>query len=705
MDSNSERNKPESTPSRSDQDRCNQDDETENFWAQHVADLLFAHRGQPEKSKGMRVALSAESTISSSTTEFTSAGDQANWKTNISKDAGKESIIHERNGTIVERWQITRADRDEILSLSPICASDPKPDPHGLSETRKDLFKLVEQKYSNPQDRLQIAQAMQQLEQAARDGQLGSELPWVRAHVSANYNHALDVLKGSQNCSTDLMLRLLQKESPVTTKHHYDATGMYTNSGQLDKEQEKLERREPEIWQSSLTRITGKSDCAIVSCHLNGNPIESWSVVKHQGKVVDVSPIRHVDPMVDDKTDLKEHRRALVAAIEKSNLNDAERVEFYKDMMHLEHRARCGEMGVALKDVRSELADTYKHLRQLIETPTGLPAERRLTIARQLAHQLADTKDIDQGQASDACRMSAVECRLSVRRPSVVSELVASVALTGTAAIGNPPQKIDLDQRSLQPASSQCLKVPCAENERSYASQLFQLTVMNFLGKDPIVCREHNFYLEQPLNSPILSSLRFEQGAEEREADGSLKKRRNGLKVYATIGNREFCLTKWNKESDGTNQILLQAYQSQRILDALDPGKHDGVVIAHKDLTLYVREQLFEQDHSRGKIGLFDSKDGLESMLKNAKQKGSFPLIIATRDERPGPESDKPVRVQDTEGNHSITIRDYIPAKNGPDGKLIEPARIVTDDQFGKKEDRRRMNLNELWKLTAPKLP
>jgi hypothetical protein len=703
MDSNFERNKPEDTPSRSEQDRCNQGDEAENFLAQHVADLLFAHRGQPGKTKGVRLPDSTESAISSTTTEFTSTCDQANWKTTISKDAGKEIIVHDKNGTIVEQWQITRSDRAEILGLSPMLASDPRPDPHGLSESRKDLFKLIEQKYSNPLDRLQIAQAMQQLEQAARDGQLGSQLPWVRAHVSATYNHALDVLKDHQNCSIDLMLRLLQKESPVTASHHYDAAGMYANGGQLDKEQEKLERREPEIWQSSITRIAGKSDCAIVSCHLNGKPIESWSVTKHQGRVVEVSPIKHVDPMVDDKADLKEYRRALVAAIENSNLNDTERVEFYKDMMHLEHRARCGEMGVVLKDVRSELANTYKHLRQLIETPAGLPAEKRLTIARQLAHQLADTQDIDQGQASDACRMSAVECRLSVRRPSLVSELVASVALTGTAVIGNPAQKIDLDQRSLRPASSQCLKVPCAENERSYASQLFQLTVMNFLGKDPIVCREHHFYLEQPLNAPLVPSLRFEQGAEEREADGTLKKRKNGLQVYASLGNRELCLTKWNKESDGTNQILLQAYQAQRILDALDPGKHDGVVIAHKDLTLYVREQLFEQDHSQGKIRLFDDKDGLESMLKNAKLKGSFPLIIATRDERPAPESDKPVKVESNEGNHSITIRDYIPAKNGPDGKVIEPARIVTDDQFGKKDDRRRMNIDELWTLTAPK--
>ncbi len=623
---------------------------------------------------------------------------------------GDQKIIHKESGSKVEEWIIKR-DRDgKVTSVEPQLMPDGKPDQQYLHEARESLVRQVESSKLNEADKLRVYQAMQQLEQLARGRKLGYELGWVRTDLAANYQHASRLLL--TDASVDQITSSLRRPSSLTTNFQADASGKFDDNGQRVIDLKDV-ARDSEIWSAN---ISTSKDTSIATFNINGKEIEAWKIKMNNGTIEHVESLLHPDPPGKDAQELKESRLALIKAVHNSGMPEKAKLEFYKDLAHIEQRARSADMGKDQVKVRTELTETYKHLEGLLDKsiPGKVPLNDRVVLARQLAHQLADTMDIDQGTASDGCRLTVVECRLSVTRPSVVARIVKEAALDGVISFGNPAVKVTLDGDSLKPASQFATAIPRTQEERSYASQLFQLSCLNLLGKDREVVQEHLFFMNVAADknkTPKVGdfkSLVFKQKAEgERKKDETNKdsdkkvlfKQDNGMRVVGiTNEGREEELTTPGKLQEGANQILLQAYMSQRLIDMIDPGRHTGTTIAHKNAILYTRESINNDPVKDRGLVFFDSEESLEKMISDAKAGGRLPLMIATRNKDADAGEHAP-KLEWNETNHIITIRDYVPPANG--AKV--GGRIVTDDQFGRAYDRRNISAVDLYAMTIEK--
>lgn len=471
----------------------------------------------------------------------------------------------------------------------------------------------------------------------------------------------------------------------------YDTAGLPTK-----------ERRSPQVWRSQVSPSRDNKGEIVVSHTLNKKLIESWLISGNaaDGKLI-VKPTEGRDPTPDIEG-LDRARSALFSAVlETPGITAREKLEMIRDFTMLEHRARTGELGARLSEVRQELAQVYQQLHRLLTDKTsGIPADHKVIVARQLAHELADPQDIDQGFSTDACRIAAAQCRLAAVRPSVVARIVADVLLDGKIRFGNPPTEVGIDRPSRQPSSGDCIKFPKIQEERSFASQLFQLGAMNALGKEPQIVAEHLFYMSRFNDNfavPAYRQLVFRQQQDKRDGKKPPTKAENGLEVSGiTADGREVLLRGPDgKRTDGCTNILLQAYATQKLLDMLDPGRHSGTVLAYKGLRTYTRTHGKDANDPRGMV-LFDSADDLQSKVEDAKRRGRLPLIIASCDYTPGPgETDSDFDyMADDENNHIIVIKDIIPSHPGPDGKII-PTCLVTDDFFGRDYDRRLLPRSE----------
>lgn len=621
------------------------------------------------------------------------------WETKrIIDGAGKEKISHTVDGELSEEWLIQRGADNKITSVEPLVGRDPQPDKQNLSEARRVLIERIDKSKLDEPDKIRLFQTMQQLEQNAREGKLGEEIDLVRTDLASTYLHTALLLK--EQVTVPDVIESLRLNSKNTVKQFLDCAGNFAEDGKradttLDDGKPR-EARDNEIWSAKQTSLDGKS---LTSFSLNGREIESWRLTFKDKAIAKVEQILHPDPR-PDSVGLDQSRTKLAAAVQNSEMSPVDKLEFFKNMAHMEHRARQGDMGREIAQVRKELSETYNQLGRLLDgrRQSKVALKDRVVIARQLAHQFADTMDIDQGMVSDACRITTSECRLSVRRPSVVARIVADTAIDGSTTIGKI--NIKLDDESLKPASEFATRFPRPQEERSYASQLFQLVSMNLLGTDPTVVKEHIYFTNLDETKPRLPNydrLLFQQRREGKRNDkGELYKKDNGMVIYGQRNGRVEQLTRSGELQEGTNQILLQGCMVQRLLDMLDPGKHANSVLAHRDVDLYNRERLNGEanNDARGLV-LYSNEQELEALIATAKREGRLPLIIATRTHDPDPGEPAP-NLQHNESNHVITIRDYIPS-NGR-----EKAKIVTDDQFGRNYDRRNITVSQLYNITAP---
>ena len=199
-------------------------------------------------------------------------------------------------------------------------------------------------------------------------------------------------------------------------------------------------------------------------------------------------------------------RAHLIDAADEKIADPKERAQFRKDMQQFEERmAKRLEEANGLRDqlvadgklsldeavqrqerdalkARQELTDTFKETSRLLEAkdnPTLPVKERdRVVIAEQVLHQAAHPTSVDQGNHS-TCNVATLEARGYTMEPSKVAKLVADVATEGKCRVPGPPEKtVELDPKSLS-ADKEARNNPAADGQRSYASQIFQITAVN----------------------------------------------------------------------------------------------------------------------------------------------------------------------------------------------------------------------------------
>ncbi|MBY0547625.1 MAG: hypothetical protein K2W95_10050 [Candidatus Obscuribacterales bacterium] len=586
--------------------------------------------------------------------------------------------------------------------------------------------------------------------------------------LTARYSHLRALVQA--DCSPEVIAQAIDAKLDATAIA-LDVSGKYTNKFKAETfpepknwlysyrrltedgsptqspRAEEEAKRVAEIWQAQITSDDAEKR-SVITVSRNGERIESWVIDRSAGDnaTFKMQGIEGPDPK-EDIPQLRQAREKLFTSILRSGLKPDEQMEMIRDLTQMESRARTGAFEKAnqgaLAGTRGELARTYTQLNRLFSVPDepNVP-NHKLIVARQLARELGDPGDIDQGQTTDACRIATVQYRLATIRPSVVAKVVVDGLIDGKVTAGG--ETFDFDKRNRQPSSPQATEFPRPANERSLASQIFQLAAMNTMGRDRQVVAEHMYYVDRwtgasrpiPDNfKPPYTRLEFVQTPEMHEGEavkgangklqrGNRRKREAGdphpalinngmtVVVYNDRGERlPLTSTEPGKErKDGGNHILLQAYASQTLLDKLDPGNHQKCVFAHSGMTLYTRDKNIVPDRPGQEIEKVVSFDGEVDFRQNiieAKKSGNLPIIIASRDYSMGgaystlaPRAEMESALEECHNTHIMIIRDYVPA---------DPARgikehLVTDDFFGKNYDRRILPTHE-WSRYFMNMP
>lgn len=484
------------------------------------------------------------------------------------------------------------------------------------------------------------------------------------------------------------------------------------------------DKRPLDIWQGQLVRDVA-GDTAFFTVARNGQRVESWKIEGTAAdKTLRVSGLDGPDPKIAGDA-LTRHRAELFTAVLRSAMPPEAQQEMLRDLTQMEARARAGEMRGNKGGPRAELAETYEQIAKLLtDTKSGVRADYRIAVARQLARELGDPSDIDQGPVSDACRMVTVQYRLATMRPSVVARVTVDALLDSRVKLSND-KYLPLHPDNREPSSLQATKFPRPSDERSFASQLFQVASMNLLGTNPKIIADHIAYTDEwakglpKIHQPEggITRLEFIQRKEQSDIRaGDAKDERKGTSYDRDYrGNRRdgdphpFLVNngmnimvhgKGNgaqgrpltahdngtARKDGAHHLLMRANASQILLDMMDPeGNHKKCVLAFQDMKKYTGEEGLVR---------FETADQLATIVREAKRTGNLPLIIASRDyamaassrDRRGKEKeDFEEALQECDNTHIMIIKDIVEADPS---KGIEE-HLVTDDFFGKAYDRR----------------
>lgn len=181
-----------------------------------------------------------------------------------------------------------------------------------------------------------------------------------------------------------------------------------------------------------------------------------------------------------DNANVEEQREKL-SRLADSQIKDPELLsKFHADMARFEARANDRQLN------STEVSKTYESIGRLLDksqkTKWSLGMDDRTTLATQVMSQAATPTSIDQG-SHDTCNVTAVEVRTYSLHPSNAANLISEVALSGTYHTPFPQPTgtlIHLNAKSLIP-DLEASNNPPNDGERSYATQLFNVTAVNII--------------------------------------------------------------------------------------------------------------------------------------------------------------------------------------------------------------------------------
>jgi hypothetical protein len=288
----------------------------------------------------------------------------------------------------------------------------------------------------------------------------------------------------------------------------------------------------------------------------------------------------------------------------------------------------------------SEVSDTYHQMNRLLGPEQGAvgSAERQLAAKSFMSHA-ADPKSIDQGM-HNTCNVTAVAERLMTRNPSKMAEMVTSSAMDGkwTAPDG---REIKLRPQDLQPGREESTFPPAQDRDRSYATQLMNLAMVN----DSVQRRMPPQYYGQERATPSNRT-----GETLSYADGTPV----GDGAFKGLFPHEF--TAIGKRINGEDRFAIV---------------HDGVTSGE---------------------GVIDINSGqaLRNTLQEMKDQGRLPAVIQVDVNDPafGGTGNPASRGK----WHVVSVTGYDPATG----------RVQISNQWGKQSDRD-INVDDLYRSTRPR--
>lgn len=326
-------------------------------------------------------------------------------------------------------------------------------------------------------------------------------------------------------------------------------------------------------------------------------------------------------------------RKALLELAEKHIKDPEILAKFKADMERFETRGRKDGLST------HEIQETYTNLSRLLKAGPDARVNEpdRAAIAHQIMRQAANPMSIDQGHHY-TCNVTTIEANLYSKEPSRVAALIADVVTTGKyqGALG---KAVSVPDSTFQP-DSEARKAITVDGERSFASQLFQVTAINLFYAN------HDGY------------MRYEQFP-VTSADG-----RDTGERLRPLGVIPF----W-KNSDGPE------------LSTTDMAITHELIVGRKDPMLILRHSSYAPSHHES-VRNFGSKDQFVRTLDEAQRLGKFPLIMMV-------DTRNPPFNHESGGCHVVNIRDY----NATTGE------VMLDNQWGTKNDIR-IKIEDLYRAS-----
>ncbi len=393
---------------------------------------------------------------------------------------------------------------------------------------------------------------------------------------------------------------------------------------------------------STLSALSGNDQTAAKeeeSDTLDFSTSEIYSCARRADDPIETENTGEVPEESLDHDDIGKERCRL-AEVAARRIQDPQDLEkFNQDMLSFEERASKQDVSNA------EVARTYHQVSRLLEDDSDAPLqpEQREALARQVMEQSADPTKIDQGQ-HNTCNITTIETRIYTRTPSAAAQVVTDMALGGQFETLDGTN-VTLPPESLQPLTEATLDSP-QNADRSYASQIFQLTAVNV------------HYARENASTTPAGQKQYEQIAPEFEGD-------NGERLFDySSGSRVEVLL----NGEPARQPHLNISQYRDIHNQITKGDDSGFLLAHTDSI------------SDSTLSNFDSEETLRSTLIDMKENGRFPAIIRidSWNEPFLSDSGGGEAGGSGQGWHVVTVTDYDLASD----------RVSIDNQWGEQDDR-----------------
>lgn len=316
---------------------------------------------------------------------------------------------------------------------------------------------------------------------------------------------------------------------------------------------------------------------------------------------------------------LSDHGRdKLVQSASKEITDAAAMKQFQQDARDFGDRAE--KAGIAPEDI----AATYEQIGRLLngKGTNPLTPDQRLHLAEQVMHQAANPALISQGEYN-TCNVTTVESRTYTKYPAAAAKLVADVALDGSYT---SPNGLNVTYQNKLANSrephGQALTNPPKNGERSYASQLFQVTGIN-LHYQMLAKSDPNgfFQYEQHDDNYLPTNTSIQQASPHGEI----------LLAYPNHDKAQ--VIDWSPDF-GADEVSEVANDIS--------GKSDrGFVLEHKSGV------------TSKSTTLIDSPAKLDSTLSHMKDAGQLPAIVLVAD------SDVLFSNYQSAGAHVVSVTDY----------------------------------------------
>jgi len=355
-----------------------------------------------------------------------------------------------------------------------------------------------------------------------------------------------------------------------------------------------------------------------------------------------------------DYSKTPEHQELEHLAEEK--IQDPERLaKFRADMLRFEDRIKYMRGDSGLPGL--EIGATYDQIKRLLDAPAGGPLteDQRITLAEQVLSQCASPRSIDQG-THNTCNVTTIESRYYTQNPAGAAKLVADVA--GDGKYNAHGTEVSFDSERLQP-DKDASKNPPIDGGRSYASQLFQVTLVN------LSLQMHK------AEGSWQGKYVYEQ-YKPGDIDGT------GKKVGSPpndSGERQIDYSKdppEERRDDGVVPIRKPDLSDDDIVNVVTAltgeSKFDPIFIEHK---MNAGDSQLPRK--------IESEAELLNAIKDASRLGTMPVIVGVNSHLEPFWSDSDGQLAaGAQGAHVITITGY---DAGP------PARVAIDNQWGSHSD------------------